>query len=201
MDGPVDLAVNVPGSKSLANRALVIGGLSGHCEIDNVPDGDDCVAMVEAIGLLGGQVSQDGSTVRIGAPIDFARSTPVIIDARLAGTTSRFLVGLASLVTGPTTITGEEALRRRPLGDLLDSLASQGARVTSDGGRLPVTVSRGSLHGGRISIPGDVSSQFISALMMIGPYLEGGLTLDVLGDPVSSSYVALTASVMRAKAV
>lgn len=197
MDGPVDLAVNVPGSKSLANRALVIGGLSGHCEIDNVPDGDDCVAMVEAIGLLGGQVSQVGSTVRIGAPIDFARSTPVIIDARLAGTTSRFLVGLASLVTGPTTITGEEALRRRPLGDLLDSLASQGARVTSDGGRLPVTVSRGSLHGGRISIPGDVSSQFISALMMIGPYLEGGLTLDVLGDPVSSSYVALTASVMR----
>jgi len=193
----VDIAVNVPGSKSLANRALVIGGLSGHCEIDNVPDGDDCVAMVEAIGLLGGQVSQDGSTVRIGAPIDFARSTPVIIDARLAGTTSRFLVGLASLVTGPTTITGEEALRRRPLGDLLDSLASQGARVTSDGGRLPVTVSRGSLHGGRISIPGDVSSQFISALMMIGPYLEGGLTLDVLGDPVSSSYVALTASVMR----
>ena len=107
MDGPVDLAVNVPGSKSLANRALVIGGLSGHCEIDNVPDGDDCVAIVEAIGLLGGQVSQVGSTVRIGAPIDLARSTPVILDARLAGTTSRFLDGLASLVIGPTTITGE----------------------------------------------------------------------------------------------
>lgn len=196
MDGPVDLSVTVPGSKSLANRALVIGGLSGHCEIDNVPDGDDCVAMVESIGLLGGQVSQVGSTVRIGAPIDLARSAPAVLDARIAGTTSRFLVGLASLVVGQTTITGEEALRRRPLGDLLEALASQGARVTSDGGRLPVTVSRGSLHGGKISIPGDVSSQFISALMMIGPYLEGGLTLDVLGDPVSSSYVALTASVM-----
>ncbi|MFZ9818142.1 MAG: 3-phosphoshikimate 1-carboxyvinyltransferase [Ilumatobacteraceae bacterium] len=196
MDGPVDLSVIVPGSKSLANRALVIGGLSGHCEIDNVPDGDDCVAMVESIGLLGGQVSQVGSTVRIGAPIDLARSAPAVLDARIAGTTSRFLVGLASLVVGQTTITGEEALRRRPLGDLLEALASQGARVTSDGGRLPVTVSRGSLHGGKISIPGDVSSQFISALMMIGPYLEGGLTLDVLGDPVSSSYVALTASVM-----
>ncbi|MGA1388698.1 MAG: 3-phosphoshikimate 1-carboxyvinyltransferase [Ilumatobacteraceae bacterium] len=196
MDGPVDLSVTVPGSKSLANRALVIGGLSGHCEIDNVPDGDDCVAMVESIGLLGGQVSQVGSTVRIGAPIDLARSAPAVLDARIAGTTSRFLVGLASLVVGQTTITGEEALRRRPLGDLLEALASQGARVTSDGGRLPVTVSRGNLHGGKISIPGDVSSQFISALMMIGPYLEGGLTLDVLGDPVSSSYVALTASVM-----
>ena len=196
MDGPVDLSVTVPGSKSLANRALVIGGLSGHCEIDNVPDGDDCVAMVDSIGLLGGQVSQVGSTVRIGAPIDLARSGPAVLDARIAGTTSRFLVGLASLVVGQTTITGEEALRRRPLGDLLEALASQGARVTSDGGRLPVTVSRGSLHGGKISIPGDVSSQFISALMMIGPYLEGGLTLDVLGDPVSSSYVALTASVM-----
>lgn len=196
MDGPVDLSVTVPGSKSLANRALVIGGLSGHCEIDNVPDGDDCVAMVDSIGLLGGQVSQVGSTVRIGAPIDLARSAPAVLDARIAGTTSRFLVGLASLVVGQTTITGEEALRRRPLGDLLEALASQGARVTSDGGRLPVTVSRGSLHGGKISIPGDVSSQFISALMMIGPYLEGGLTLDVLGDPVSSSYVALTASVM-----
>lgn len=193
----MDLDVTVPGSKSLANRALVIGGLSGHCGIDNVPDGDDCVAMVEAIGLLGGEVSQVGSTVRIVNPIDLARSTPVTLDARLAGTTSRFLVGLASLVAGSTTITGEEALRRRPLGDLLEALSSQGARVTSDGGRLPVTVSRGSLHGGKISIPGDVSSQFISALMMIGPYLEGGLALDVLGDPVSSSYVALTASVMR----
>jgi len=193
----VDIAVSVPGSKSLANRALVIGGLSGHCEIDNVPDGDDCVAMVEAIGLLGGEVSQVGSTVRIGHPIDLARSSPVTLDARLAGTTSRFLVGLASLVVGQTTITGEEALRRRPLGDLLEALSSQGARVTSDGGRLPVTVSRGSLHGGKISIQGDVSSQFISALMLIGPYLEGGLALDVLGDPVSSSYVALTASVMH----
>ena len=193
----MDLIVAVPGSKSLANRALVIGGLSGHCEIDNVPDGDDSVAMVEAIGLLGGQVSQIGSTVRIGSPIDLARSAPVTLDARLAGTTSRFLVGLASLVIGPTTITGEEALRRRPLGDLLVALSSQGARVTSDAGRLPVTVSRGGLHGGKISIAGDISSQFISALMMIGPYLEGGLTLEILGEPVSSSYVALTASVMR----
>ena len=197
MDGPVHLTVAVPGSKSLANRALVIGGLSGHCEIDNVPDGDDCIAMVEAISLLGGQVSQVGSTVRIGLPIDLARSAPVTLNARLAGTTSRFLVGLASLVVGPTTITGEDALRRRPLGDLLHALASQGARVTSDGGRLPVTVSRGNLRGGKISIPGDVSSQFISALMMIGPYLEGGLTLEILGEPVSSSYIALTASVMR----
>lgn len=195
--GVVDATIAVPGSKSLANRALIIGGLAGHSTISNVPDGDDCAAMVLAIRALGADVEVSGSTVTIGEPIDRQRPNPITLDARLAGTTSRFLVALGGLIAGPTTITGEEALRRRPMGDLVQALIARGAHVEGAGGRLPVTISREKLSGGTISIPGHVSSQFISALMMIGPYLDGGLVLDVEGDAVSASYISLTASVMR----
>ena len=195
--GLVAATITVPGSKSLANRALIIGGLAGHSAISNVPDGDDCVAMVRAITALGAGIGVSGSTVAIGEAIDRERTSPLTLDAQLAGTTSRFLVGLASVIAGPTTISGEEALRRRPMGDLLDALTASGAHVVSADGRLPVTISRAGMSGGNVSIPGRVSSQFISALMMIAPYLAGGLVLNIEGDQVSASYIALTASVMR----
>ena len=198
LDGPVRRTVNVPGSKSLANRALVIAGLVGDVVISNVPKGDDTVAMCDALGLLGADVTWDDSTVRVGRPIDRSRRNSVTVDARLAGTTSRFLVALAALIDGETTVTGEDALRRRPMDELVLALRSLGARVSSTDGsnRLPLTIARAECGGGQVALSGEVSSQFISALMMVAPRLRGGLSIELSGELVSASYVGLTSHVM-----
>jgi 3-phosphoshikimate 1-carboxyvinyltransferase len=124
---------------------------------------------------------------------------PGIIDAQLAGTSSRFLTAVASLGVNTCVIDGGAPLRSRPMSDLHEALSSMGAHVHPLGepGHLPVSVEAGQLIGGRISIRGDVSSQFISALMLIGPMLDDGLIIEVSGDLVSRSYVAMTAAVMK----
>jgi 3-phosphoshikimate 1-carboxyvinyltransferase len=124
---------------------------------------------------------------------------PGIVDAQLAGTSSRFLTAVAALIGSTTVIDGGEPLRGRPMGELHEALSQLGADIEWLGqrGHLPVAVSRGEMKGGEISIHGDVSSQFISALMLIGPLLDGGLTLRIVGDLVSRSYVEMTAAVMR----
>ena len=175
----------------------MIAGLVGRCDIHNVPDGDDCVAMIEALRRLGAELEVEGSQVRVGCPVNLDRSDPLTVNARLAGTTSRFVLGLCSLIVGQTTVTGEEALMRRPMQDLTDALTALGARVSSTQGRLPATVARGSLAGGNLSVRTDVSSQFVSSLMLIAPVLLGGLRITTAGSMVSESYVGLTADVMR----
>jgi 3-phosphoshikimate 1-carboxyvinyltransferase len=124
---------------------------------------------------------------------------PGIVDAVLAGTSSRFLTAVAALFDTTSIIDGEEILRSRPMADLHDALVTLGAEVSHLGevGHLPVSVSRGSLSGGDIHIAGNVSSQFISALMLIGPMLDAGLVIHVDGLLVSRSYVDMTAHVMR----
>lgn len=194
--GSVDMVVDVPGSKSIANRALVLATLAdGVSVLTNVPAGDDVEAMTNAVGALGANVGRGGGTITVGGPFDSGKSNDISVDARLAGTTSRFLIALASLRLGRTTVSGEGRLRERPFGELVDALKSLGATV--DGGPgLPISVQRGNLRGGSVKMSGAVSSQFVSALMMIGPRLDGGLRIDLAGDVVSSSYIAMTAKLM-----
>ena len=201
IDSPVDCTVSVPGSKSIANRALVCAALAGNgTEVANIPDGDDSVAMVHALRDLGLSVDEVASgTMRFDGGIDLASDRFVRVDAKLAGTTSRFLTALCALRHGPSVIDGGEALRARPMADLHDALAQLGGHVNplDRAGHLPVEVSLGALRGGEISIPGGVSSQFTSALLLIAPYLRGGLRLVVEGDRVSNSYIEMTVAVMR----
>lgn len=198
LTGPIDGVFPVPGSKSLANRALVAAALAGDSEVRNVPDGDDCAAMVEALRVLEAGIVVDGGTVFVGRPVNRERRSAVTVDARLAGTTSRFLIGLCAQIAGPTTVTGQPALARRPMSDLVDGLKRLGASVSNADGHLPVTVERGDVRGGRLEVPANVSSQFISSLMLMAPYLDGGLEITIPGDTVSASYLRLTAEVMRA---
>jgi 3-phosphoshikimate 1-carboxyvinyltransferase len=125
---------------------------------------------------------------------------PVTLDARLAGTTSRFVTALAATGPGPYTIDGEAPLRRRPMEPLHDALAALGADVRAGErwGHLPVTVS-GPLGGAdAIVMPGDVSSQYVTALMLIGPTLPRGLMLGLSTELVSRPYVEITRRVMAA---
>jgi 3-phosphoshikimate 1-carboxyvinyltransferase len=116
----------------------------------------------------------------------------------LAGTTSRFLTAVAALAPGPETIDGDPPLRARPMAPLHDALRALGATVTPVGapGRLPVAVGGALTTGGRLELPGDVSSQFLTALMLIAPMLDGGLRIDLTTALVSRPYVELTAAVM-----
>lgn len=192
--GPIRATIAVPGSKSIANRALVCAALAaGRSTIEHVAPGDDTVAMIEGLRNLGTNITVSGATVMVDGGALRGGAT---IDARLAGTTSRFLTALAALSLEPTVVDGGDALRRRPMAELHDSLRSLGADVRSTNGCLPVTVARAALTGGRVELRGDVSSQFVSALMMIGPTLPGGLSIDLSTPLVSRPYVAITASVM-----
>jgi 3-phosphoshikimate 1-carboxyvinyltransferase len=194
--GPINVTMGVPGSKSVANRALVCAMLAeGTSHIRGLPDGDDTEVVLKVLRELSvltvvGEVHQVSGNPHL--------ALPGIVDAQLAGTSSRFLTAVAALSQTFTVIDGAEPLRSRPMGDLHEALVQLGANVEPLGepGHLPVSVSGGVLRGGTISMKADVSSQFISALMLIAPYLSDGLTIQLDGPQVSGSYIAMTARVM-----
>lgn len=195
---PLDADVVVPGSKSIANRALVCSLLAhGSSELHGMAPGDDSVAMLEAVEQLGGAVEHiDQTTVRIDGVSGYLRPLRHVLDAGLAGTTSRFLTAVAALGHEPITIDGDAPLRRRPMAPLHRALASLGAHVeASPSGHLPVVVT-GPASGGVVALPGDVSSQYVTALMLIGPLLANGLVIDLTSPLVSRPYVTMTAAVM-----
>lgn len=196
--GPVDAIVEVPGSKSIANRALVCAALArGRSQLANMPDGDDTAAMVGCLRALGLDASRVGDRATVsgaGGEWPYGERT---LDTGLAGTTSRFVTALAALGGGPFTIDGAPPLRRRPFGPLHDALAHLGVAITPGGasGRLP-TVVEGPPTGRSTPIRGDVSSQFITALMLIAPLLTDGLRIELTTPLVSRPYVEMTAAVM-----
>jgi 3-phosphoshikimate 1-carboxyvinyltransferase len=194
--GPLDVEMAVPGSKSVANRALVCAMLAdGVSQIRGLPDGDDTEVVLKVLREMSVVTSSQNGCHIQGNP---RAVLPGIVDAQLAGTSSRFLTAVAVLSDSFTVIDGGAPLRSRPMGDLHDALVRLGATVDPLGepGHLPVSVSGGQVSGGQISMKADVSSQFVSALMLIAPYLAGGLVIDLEGPQVSSSYIAMTARVM-----
>jgi 3-phosphoshikimate 1-carboxyvinyltransferase len=197
--GPIRSTVSVPGSKSIANRALAVAAMAdGESTLVGLPSGDDVTAMISGLEVLGCRTSTVGDELRVvgvaGCPRGGGR-----VDAMLAGTTSRFLTAVAALGEVPTVVDGGRPLRRRPMTPLHDALRALGFDVEFrgvDGEFLPVAVSRGASRGGRVSMRGDVSSQFVSALMMVGPMLDEGVVIELTTPLVSVPYVRLTAAVM-----
>ena len=175
---PVSLnaSVKLPASKSICNRALILGALSySPYQIQNLSDCDDTEVMVRALD----------SNER-----DF--------DIKAAGTAMRFLTAFLSKVVGEWTITGTERMKNRPIRILVDALNSLGARVeyVEKEGFPPLRIFGSALRGGEISLAGGVSSQYISALLMIAPMMEEGLTLHLEGTIISKPYINLTLQLM-----
>lgn len=204
-DGPVVADVMVPPSKSIVNRALVCGALAaGTSEISGVAPGDDTAAMISSLQQLGCGI---GLRVDEGRQVADVAGTggrlepgPMQLDAGLAGTTSRFLTALCTLGTGEYTIDGAPPLRGRPMGPLHDALTALGAtvRAAESHGHLPVTVAGPLRRADAVMMPGDVSSQYVTALMLIAPYVPGGLKLWLSSGLVSRPYLEITRSVMAA---
>ena len=194
IEQPFRSTIEVPGSKSVANRALICAALSsGTSTLTNLPSGDDTEAMLTALCDLGLTVERTGTGVEITRrqPLQSAG-----LDAGLAGTTSRFLTALVATGDREIQIDGRKRLRQRPFGPLINALRSLGADIQDSNGGLPLTI-RGPLRGGTLQVDATMSSQFISSLMMVGPTLDGGLKMSLHGELISRPYVELTALVMK----
>jgi 3-phosphoshikimate 1-carboxyvinyltransferase len=204
-DGPVIAEVMVPPSKSIANRALVCASLAeGTSEIRGVAPGDDTTAMLDCLQRLGCGIGlrHDGAHLVadvIGTAGELTPG-PLRLEAGLAGTTSRFVTALCTLGVGEYTIDGAPPLRGRPMGPLHDSLGALGATIVpgETAGHLPVTVSGPLRRADAVVMPGDISSQYVTALMLIAPYIPGGLKLWLSSGLVSRPYLEITRSVMAA---
>ncbi len=202
---PPTATVRVPGSKSITNRALVLAALAarqGSCVLHNVLRSEDTEVMMTCLRALGFDVRGDGSEVTVGLP----QGCSDIIPAKTAdlfvansGTTMRFLTAMVSLGHGRYRLDGTPRMRERPIGDLLDSLRQLGVRACceQDTGCPPVIVEADGLKGGRVTIKGDVSSQFLSGLLMAAPLAAGDVAIQVEGPLVSEPYIGMTVAMMR----
>ncbi len=195
---PPSTVVRPPGSKSITNRALLCAALAdGVSTLTGALFADDTHAMIDAVRSLGAQLTiADGDiTVRgIGAGIS---SVAAAVDCRKSGTTSRFILPAVALSSGRCVVDGGEQLRARPFGPLVDALASLGVTVESldRPGYLPIAVT-GPAKGGAVSLPGHLSSQFLSGLLMAAPLMAEGLDVSLTSPLVSVPYVEMTAAVM-----
>jgi 3-phosphoshikimate 1-carboxyvinyltransferase len=194
---PLDATVTLPGSKSLTNRALACAALAdGPSTLVGALDADDTEAMATCLGQLGvGVERREGDLVVQPSPA----WAPADLDARQSGTTSRFLLPMLALDGTQRRLDGDEQLRARPMGPAFDALRALGAEIDEEGttGHLPVRI-KGPLAGGRAALSGDVSSQFLSGLLLAGPAIPGGLDLELTTELVSRPYVEMTAGVMAA---
>ena len=209
---PLDASVRLPGSKSLTNRALVCAALAdGRSELHNVLFADDTEAMQECLRRMGISVEADHDADQLVVqgcggtlPVDAAGAT---LDARLSGTTARFLLPLLALAPGATRLDGAAGLRARPMADGIAALRDLDVDVVEDGspGHLPVTVhgqtdratlvTRAAMRD--LTVSGEASSQFLSGLLLVAPAWPSGLRLTIADDLVSRPYVAMTTAVMR----
>ena len=202
LEAPPDATVRLPGSKSITNRALVCAALAaGETTLTGALRADDTEAMVGAVRSLGAVVSfsRQEEVMRIrGTAGVVSTSEGAVIDARMSGTTGRFLAPVLALSERPVTLDGHLQLRARPFGDLADSLRRLGVRVEfpSGGDGLPMLIC-GPFRFDEAPVATDRSSQFVSGLMLAGPLVPGGLSLRLGGSAVSRSYVEMTATVMR----
>lgn len=180
-DGLLRTSVSLPSSKSISNRALILNALSYSLyEVENLSDCDDTRLMVEAL-------ASNGRDFNVGA----------------AGTTMRFLTAFLSKIVGEWTLTGSERMKNRPIKVLVDALVALGARIEylEKEGYPPLRIFGSALQGGEITMAGNVSSQYISAILMIAPLTEKGVTLRLEGEIISKPYIQITLALMEAYGV
>lgn len=181
--------ITAPPSKSMAHRLLIAGALSADSEIQNLAWSEDIKATLSCLQALGASVNIDGDTVRIGGLSPAAMQTNEALYCRESGSTLRFLIPLCLLSSSPVTLTGEERLMQRPLGVYADICATIGLHFEQKDNTLTVC---GPLVGGNFTVPGDISSQFITGLLFALPLAEQDSIIRIVGNTESRPYIDLT---------
>ncbi|KAJ0424830.1 EPSP synthase-domain-containing protein [Aspergillus carlsbadensis] len=198
-----------PGSKSISNRALVLAALgSGTCRIKNLLHSDDTEVMLNALDRLGAATfawEDEGEVLVVNGKGGDLRAHPSQLYLGNAGTASRFLTTVATLANPSTVdhsiLTGNNRMKQRPIGDLVDALTANGAFVeyVEKTGSLPLKIAAsGGFAGGSINLAAKVSSQYVSSLLMCAPYAKEPVTLRLVGGkPISQPYIDMTTAMMR----
>lgn len=203
LDGPLDVEIRVPGSKSYTNRALIMAAVaSGRSVLRGILRSDDSYWCVQTLARLGAAVEVDGDVATI-AGVDgrwAASEGPLFIGS--AGTTARFLPGVLAAASARDVswvLDGSEQMRRRPVGPLFAALRALGAQIADLGepGALPVRIAGSGLGGGEVTLSGSVSSQFISGVLIASPYARAPVTVRIADHIVQHAYVMMTIDMMR----
>lgn len=196
--GKARLSGNIvcPPNKSYTHRAVFLATLvKGKSLIKNALLSRDTIATIDACKVFGAKIKVDGSSVTVESTGNIKLQKKEI-DASNSGTTIRISAAISALSENRTTLTGDSSLKRRPMQPLLDALDDLGASCSSTDGKPPMTI-QGKISGGKVTIPGTVSSQFVSALMIAAPKTEKGIKLNIKGNLVSKPYLDATISAMK----
>ena len=199
----IDGEINLPGSKSLSNRALLLAALAeGITTITNLLESDDTRHMLNALHQLGIEyrLSEDKTECTIvGNAGPISCDTPKELFLGNAGTAMRPLCAALCLGKGNYTLTGEPRMKERPIGHLVDALHQAGATITylENDGYPPVDIEANGLEGGEVSIDGAISSQFLTALLMASPMAKSDMKITIIGELVSKPYIDITLNIMK----
>lgn len=201
--GKIDGEINLPGSKSLSNRALLLAALAkGTTKITNLLESDDTRHMLNALKALGIEYrlsddKRECTVVGNAGPISSDTMHELFLGN--AGTAMRPLCAALCLGKGSYVLTGEPRMKERPIGHLIDALRQAGAKITykENEGYPPLQIEADGLVGGEVAIDGAISSQFLTALLMAAPMAESDMTIMIIGELVSKPYIDITLHIME----
>lgn len=196
---PVNATVEIPGSKSYTNRALIMAALTrGSVELINPLVSDDTNAMIQCLQKLGIKISKKNNPIIVENNITNIKDGNYELNSNLSGTTIRFILALSCIVPGVKRIYGGDGLNKRPIDDLVEGLRQLGARIEYENkeGFPPVVVKSEKLSSGTLKLNGTISSQFLSAILMISPIIEE-MVIEIQGSQISKSYIDITLSMMK----
>src|SRR6266498_1471966 len=197
---PLNASVHVPGSKSLTNRALLIASLAdGATRLTNALFSDDSKYFAKALQTLGFHIQLDEANhemtvLGLGGKIPATKAELFIGNA---GTAARFLSAFLTLGNGEYILDGDSRMRERPIGDLVEALRQLGVELEAKNSCSPVEIFAKGLPGGKTKIAGNISSQFLSALLMVAPYAKSPIEIEVTTELNSKPYVDMTIAIMK----
>ena len=192
----IDGKITCPSNKSYTHRAIFMASLAdGKSMIKNILKSGDTIATINACKNFGVEIKEEENNLIVDSPNELKLQGD-IIDAENSGTTIRIAAAISTLADTKVVLSGDQSLNKRPMQPLLKALESLGAKCSSSNGTPPISI-LGKIKGGKVKIPGDISSQFISALMIVAPKLENGMLLNIQGELVSKPYVDATIMAMK----